>query len=195
MIFSMHELGQVDQTGAVAGSEEGAATLSRLIARTAAVQPRETETLFLDFRDVDVATASWLRQAVLGFRDYCRRTRPDLYPVVANANEFVLEELGMLLGSDAVVCCDLPARGEPRNPRLVGVLEDKQAETLRAVSEIREVDAATLTKMHEHGAKKIGHTGWNNRLAGLASKGILMEVRRGRAKFYRPLFEEMSHGS
>jgi hypothetical protein len=38
----------------------------------------------LDFSGVAVATASFLRESVIGFRDYARQALPNIYPVVAN---------------------------------------------------------------------------------------------------------------
>lgn len=178
-----------DGQDALAGSADGAATLSRLISRVAS--STETDVVFLDFRNVDVATASFLREAVLGFRDYCRNSRPNLYPVVANTKRSEIEELEVLLRSDAIVVCDLNAAGRPENARVVGRLEEKQRETLAAVLKARQVDATTLAGHKDKKSKKMSPTAWNNRLASLAAKGILIESRRGRGKVYRPVIEEL----
>ena len=39
--------------------------------------------------------------------------------------------------------------------------------------------------------EKVGHTAWNNRLAALAGKGVVVETQHGRAKRYRPLLPGM----
>ena len=53
----------------LAGAGTGRAILSKLIAAIAG----ETDgpILYLDFENVDVATGSFLRETVLGFRAYC----------------------------------------------------------------------------------------------------------------------------
>ena len=189
MIIDMVEASEGQD--ALAGSMEGAATLSRLIAKVASAV--DTDVVLLDFRNVDVSTASFLREAVLGFRDYCRRSRPNLYPVVANAKRADIEELEVLLGSDALVVCDLDAAGRPVNARVVGRLEEKQRDTLAAVLQARQVDASTLAGQADRNSRKMSPTAWNNRLAALAAKGILIESRRGRGKVYRPVVEELQN--
>src|SRR5438045_2264084 len=86
----------------LAGSADGAVVLSKLIAAVSEIE--DTEVVMLDFQHVQIATASFLRESVLGFRDYCRNSRPNLYPVVGNADLPVVEELeGLLrLRGDAV---------------------------------------------------------------------------------------------
>src|SRR5262249_41322764 len=149
----------------------GANLLAQLI--TTSSQASGSTVVFLDFRGIQVATGSFLREAILGFRDFCRRSRPDLYPVVANANDTILEELADLLHGrrDALVICTL-AKGEvPGQAKVLGLLEDKQRATLQAVLLAGETDAASLAKQFEK-EDAIGVTGWNNRLAFLTAKGI-----------------------
>src|SRR5687768_8090030 len=93
MKISFHEI--EDGEDALAGAPEGANALAKLISRVANLA--EIEVIELDFRDIAIATSSYLRESVLGFRDYCRKSRPHLYPVVANANLKVREELEGLL--------------------------------------------------------------------------------------------------
>ena len=178
----------------LAGSVEGAALLSKLIPSVATTS--SPGVVYLDFSAVRVATGSYLRESVLGFRDYCRRSRPELYPVVANPNEKVLDELRYLLKEkgDAVVVCELAATESPSNARVLGILEEKQTVTLLAVLEAGEADAASLRKRARR-SESISLTGWNNRLASLSSKGLLIETRRGRSKWYRPVMERMTYGS
>src|SRR5262249_5275524 len=142
----------------------------------------------LDFAGTLVATGSFLRESILGFRDFCRRSQPNLYPVVANLNETVEEELLDLLQSrrEALVACLVAANGDALSPRVLGILEEKQRVTLDAVLSLGEADAATLTDRLAT-TEKIGVTGWNNRLSSLVAAGILMEVRSGRGKRYRPI--------
>ncbi len=177
----------------MAGAANGAVVLSRLVSQ---VHRLAVPTVIaLDFYGVTVATGSFLRECVLGFRDYCRRSQPNLYPVIANLDETVLEELRDLLKHrrQALVCCRLEGDDQFRTPRVEGVLEEKQVVTLDAVLAMGEADAATLAEQLGS-TDKIGPTGWNNRLASLAAEGILIETRNGRAKRYRPVVEGLQRG-
>lgn len=191
MKISMHEIEDGEDT--LAGAADGANALAKLISRVA--NCAEIEVIEIDFRDIAIATSSYLREAVLGFRDYCRNSRPNLYPVVANANLKVREELeGLLkLKGDAVVLCEINSKGTVTKAVVVGKLEEKQRLTLRAVLRARRTDAVTLSK--KHGGEPLGPTAWNNRLTALAAKGILKESQSGRAKFYEPVLEALSYGS
>jgi hypothetical protein len=45
--------------------------------------------------------------------------------------------------------------------------------------------------MKENGkSEHVKQTAWNNRLAALSTLGLVIEINQGRAKKYRPLFEE-----
>ncbi len=190
--IDVHELTD-DHEDVLAGATEGAEMLSRLISAVAEVT--DVRVILLDFRHVHIATASFLRESVLGFRDYSRRSRVNLYPVLANANLRVMEELEGLLRDkgDAVVVCETTERGVVRAARVIGKLEEKQRVTLRAVLEVRRADAPTLSR--RPGADLKTTTAWNNRLVSLVSKGILMETSAGRNKVYQPVLEVLTHGN
>ena len=151
----------------------------------------EPKPLFLDFSEV-IATGSFFREAVLQLRDYCIARRFNLYPVVANANEDTLDELSKLFifSPDAMFVCNLDKKGKVISPRLVGTLEEKQKITFEAVLREKEADAPTLAKKHQE-IEGIGTTGWNNRLASLANKGLIAETRKGRSKIYTPILEDL----
>jgi len=85
-----------------------------------------------------------------------------------------------------VACTAMPPGAEPSDPVLLGELEPKQRKTFDLLRSAGEADAASLQGLDGDG-ETIGHTAWNNRLAGLASKGIVVEFQHGRAKRYRPL--------
>jgi hypothetical protein len=179
--------------GVLAGAANGATVLSRLISRVTRLA--NPTVVALDFSDVTVATGSFLRECVLGFRDYCRRSQPNLYPIIANLDDAVLEELQDLLKHrrQALVCCELGGDDQITAPRVEGVLEEKQVLTLDAVLAAGETDATSLAERFA-ATEKIGPTGWNNRLASLVAEGILMEARSGRAKRYRPVVEGLKRG-
>jgi hypothetical protein len=173
----------------LAGAINGRKAFARLLDRTAH-EPTAPETVFLDFDGVEVATASFLRESILAFRDAVRRRRSNLYPAIANANELVAEELRVLVGphGNALMLCSLDESGQPRERRLVGELDPKQRLTFDLVSERGETDAAQL--MREHGGSEKTPTVWNNRLAALTNLGLLVELSHGRSKRYRPLLAE-----
>src|SRR5262249_39551474 len=152
------------------GAVLGKALLAKLI--TSSLRPAEPEAVLLDFTGVEFATGSFLREAVLGFRDYCTNTQPDLYPVVANAMEAILDELDFLLTikGDALVACTVNRRGVVGSSQILGQLHEKQRLTFEAVVAAHEADAAFLEKQFGQ-SEKIQITGWNNRLSSLVAKG------------------------
>lgn len=179
------------ETPFVAGATLGSVVQAKSIAllRTAA-----DAVVLLDFDGIEAATGSFLREAVLGLRDFCHRSPHGLTLVVANPSDLVTEELDDLLARlrDAVLCCRLDAAGVPAEPFIAGVLEEVQRQTLSAVLEVGTADATLLAAQFSTEPEK--KTGWNNRLATLAAKGILRETRRGRAKTYRPAVEGLTLG-
>jgi len=172
----------------LAGAEPGRRMFGYLVA--SALAPSKPEAGFLDFSGVEVATASYLRESVVAFRDYARSTLSDLYPVVANANEAVAEELAFFLRhrGDAVWACDLDTRDVVGNARLLGALDDIQLETFNRVLSLGEASAPTLAAAGV--ASGVGPTAWNNRLSSLASRGILIERRGGKTKTFVPVLED-----
>src|SRR4051794_24321449 len=117
----------------LAGAAYGAVVQSQFVARVRSLTAPTV--VALNFLGISVATGSFLRESVLGFRDYCRRSQPNLSPVVANPNDKVLEELRVLLvpRREALVCCVLGTDDRPASARVEGVLEEKQIITLDAV--------------------------------------------------------------
>ena len=173
----------------LAGALHGRTAFSRLLAATAS-EPESPEPLFLDFAGIEVATASFLRESVLSLRNAVRGRRSQLYPVLANVNELVRDELLVLLRArgDVLMCCVLAEDGSVLESSLFGELDPKQRLTFDLVREHGEIDAGTL--MRDYGASEgLRHTtAWNNRLASLAALGLVIEQSHGRAKRYRPLF-------
>lgn len=184
--LSVFELG--NRRDVLAGAIPGKAMLAKLI--TSVEPTNEPEPVLLSFEGVEAATGSFLREAVLGFRDYCTKTQPNLYPVVANANDVIVDELEFLLklNGDALLVCNLDGNGKVGSSRILGHLNEKQQLTFDAVLAAREADAATLESKYRK-TEQIQITGWNNRLSSLVAKGVLMEIRKGRSKIYRPVLE------
>ena len=185
MRISIEELaGQI-----LAGAAMGRAVLIKLLERSSA-EPLRPEALYLDFTGVHVATASYLRESVLTFRDVVRARRSNWYPVVANANAQIGEELSELLHSrgDVIGCCEIDEAGQLTTSGMLGRLDEKQELTFELLTRLGEADAAEM--MRSTSADEIGQTAWNNRLAALSKCGVAMELSRGRTKRYRPIFQE-----
>jgi hypothetical protein len=176
-------------SGILAGAINGRKGLAKLLEQISE-EPDKPEELFLDFSGVQVATASFLRETVFAFRDTVRRRRSNFYPVIANAVSAVEDELKVLVQSDnsVLMLCSLDRKGRPHTPRLVGNLDPKQRLTFDLVQK-GTTDAAQLMRDNAN-TENVKQTAWNNRLAALTSLGLVVELSAGRAKRYRPLFEE-----
>jgi hypothetical protein len=150
----------------------------------------EPTLVLLDFAGVDLATSSFLSESVLPLRDHLRLRGQPGYVIAANLNDDVREEIEEMLrrSGDALFTCATTAAGQIGNVQLCGKLEDKLHETLSLVSRTGETTAARL---HEESriADPVGATAWNNRLASLATKRLVVEILQGRTKKYRPVLE------
>jgi hypothetical protein len=187
MRIGMREVGGSE---VLAGALNGKVALTRLLA-AAMTEPALPEPLYLDFSGVEVATASFLRESVLSFRDIVRGRHSTFYPVIANANDNVRDELVELVRArgDVLVTCTLHEDGSVAEGAQIGSLDPKQRVTLELVRERGETDAGELMRTHGKSEGLAHATAWNNRLASLASLGLIVELAHGRAKRYRPLFE------
>ncbi len=175
--------GQAVLSGAISGRQ----LLSALIAATPiATTPALA---FLDFTGVEVATSSFLRESVIGFRDFARQALPNVYPVAANLPVAVVEELDFFVRArnDALLACDLDTKGKVLVAYLIGELEPAQRATFDAVCEVGAISAPELAT--RFASLNIGPTAWNNRLSTLANKGLLIERRQGKTKSFSPLLE------
>jgi len=171
----------------LAGTAMGRQMLAQLISET---KPITTPSVaYLDFKGVDIATGSFLREAVLGFRDFSRNAIGMLYPVVANANATIEEELAVYLKdrSDAIWACALDDDDSVCDPHILGELDSAQTSTLQLIFDHRPISAPELAKLRPDVG--IGTTAWNNRLATLNAKGILMELKQGKTKLFTPVME------
>lgn len=170
----------------LAGRLDGKRAFMRAIEALPPAQ--ESVLVILDFRGVELATSSYLAEAVIRLRDHIRLARS--YLVVANLGDKTAEELQDLLdrSNDALVACDLSANGEPTNRQLLGGLEPALRETFDLVLSKGEASAVTLHN-DSSSERKIGPTAWNNRLNALSAKSLLLETAHGRTKTYRPLLE------
>lgn len=176
----------MDGRSVLSGGMTGRKLLSALMSAT---PPDAPTPAFLDFRGVEVATSSFLREAVIGFRDYTRLTLTDVYPVAANLAPAVLEELEFFLRArnDVFWVCDVDAHERASSARLLGDLDPAQRVTFDAVRQLGVVTAPELAARFSD--QSIGPTAWNNRLSGLAAKGVLVERKVGKTKSFSSLLE------
>lgn len=178
----------------LATSQLGKKVFAALIGKI--VTQSEATLLYLDFAEVEVATTSFLRDSVVALRDYARAHLPTVYPVVTNPSAGVKEELHEFLRSrgDALATCRLSAQDHASDPEVLGQLDGKQLATLRAVVAATETDAVELLKQFA-AEESVGTTAWNNRLATLSAKGLVIETAAGRTKRYRPVLENLKYGT
>lgn len=150
----------------------------------------EPSIVMLDFVGADFATSSYLSEVLVPLRDHLRLRRQPGYAVAANLSEKVREEIEELLrrSGDAFLVCAISATGEISDVQLCGKLDDKLQETLKLVSHKRETTAAQLHE-ESRSVDMVGATAWNNRLASLAAKSLVVEILQGRTKKYRPVLE------
>jgi hypothetical protein len=177
-----------DQDPLLAGRLDG----KRFFLRTLEELPvlSEPTVIVLDFKGVELATSSFLNEALPPLRDHLRLRRPGGYVVLANLAEKVREELETLLSrmGDAFLTAETTQAGAVTKAELVGVLDQKLLDTLELVRSKGETSAVEL---HSDSADSaIGATAWNNRLAALASKSLIVELPQGRSKKYRPVLEK-----
>lgn len=177
----------------LAGALSGKKTLNRLLEKTTA-EPDKPEPVFLDFSSVEVATASFLRESVVTFREIVRGRRSQFYPVVANAKKEVKEELAEILQrrGHVFMACALKTDNSVKTVSMIGDLSPKQRMTFDLVHKYGNVeegtDAGTLMSNCDEKEGPRRTTAWNNRLSSLATLGLIVELSRGRTRRYRPLF-------
>lgn len=176
----------------LSGALLGRQALSALVSET--LSATEPSVQYIDMKGIDVATISFLRESVVAFRDFSRNRDTSVYPVYANLSDDVSEELDFYLKErgDALAVCDLDETGAVSNCRLLGRLDEKQLLTFEAIVRLNEATAKALA---EDGIEQdVKMTAWNNRLAALTSKGLLIEKRQGRTKAFKPVLECFHNG-
>lgn len=177
----------------LSGAPSGRELFGKLVAMLPP-EPDTPELLFLDFGKVQVATASFLRESVLQFRDFVRGRKSNLYPVVANAASDIIDEIFELVQprGEVIMTCNIGDDGAVVRSRHIGKLDPMQKVTFDLVNSQGET---TASKLVESQSGDIKATAWNNRLASLSNLGLISEQAQGRAKTYRPLFSGGRDGS
>jgi len=187
MRIKMKEIGK---GGVLAGALNGRSAFGRMLELVPS-EPKAPELVFLDFADIEAVTASYLRECVSAFRDVIRGRNSLYYPVIANPNEAVRDELLELARArgDVFMTCTVAEDGTVSRISILGDLEAKQQLTFKLVQDHGETDAGELMRKYGKREKLRHATAWNNRLSALASLGLVVELRQGRLKRYRPLFQ------
>ena len=177
----------------LSGAPSGRVLFGKLVA-SLPDEPDAPEPLFLDFAKVEVATASFLRESILEFRNFVRGRKSNLYPIVANAGSDIIDEIFELVQprGDVIMTCNIGADGEILRSRHVGKLDPMQKLTFDLVST---QGTTTAAKLRESQDEDIKTTAWNNRLASLSNLGLIIEQAKGRAKTYSSISSGDAHGS
>jgi hypothetical protein len=182
-----HSVFQLTGTSVLAGAQPGRLLLAKLVVKTA--NGGAPYKVFLDFDGIEAATASFLRESVFGFRDFCLKSAPTVYPVLANLSEAVKEEVAFFARErgEAIWCCKLTVAGRVAGKELIGLdeLEAGQQQALNLVDSLPEATAPTMARK---AGDTVGPTAWNNRLAALASKGLIVTSQRGKTKVFHPVW-------
>jgi len=179
----------------IAGKEvlSGKATGQALLPKLIAALPGGSDgaPVLVDFSGVEVVTASCFREAFLAFRDYALRSRGT--PIIfVSANDEIAEEVQLLAHHVGEAFVFGQIQGENVvDGTVLGQLENKQALALQMVAELGETDAKRL---QERAGEDTGITVWNNRLASLNKKGLLIERVEGRSKYYRTVIGDLTYG-
>lgn len=144
--------------------------LAQLINWTAEHSPKGT--LVLDFNGVGEASASFLRESILAFRDYTRSYQPELFPVLANITDAVREEFETLLRdrNEAMPGCRLDGAGAVANPEVLGVLETGLRQTLDVIRAHGQMTLGDLRALPDDTKA----TTWSNRIANLIRQGFVV---------------------
>lgn len=188
MIINMKE---ISDTQVLAGSVFGKKVFVRIIEKSI-IDLTSPSPLLLNFCNVDLATASFLRETVFAVKSYMRLRRSTYYPVVANINDTIREELLILADAmnDAVISCNHSLEENYSNSMLIGNLEPKLQEVFDYITQAGSATAVRLRRCLGEGDSKSNSTVWNNRLSALVSRGVIKETSNGRLKIYKPIIEE-----
>ena len=168
---------------ALTGVARARQLLAKLIIWTAKETPKGT--LILDFNGVGNASASFLRESILAFRDYARAYQPELFPVLANLTEDVREEFDTLLKDrrEAMPGCRLDGSGTPVEPEVLGILEPGLSQTLEAIRERGRLALGDLPA-------ETKPTTWSNRIASLIRQGFIVPIPEPNKRVYRFVLAE-----
>jgi hypothetical protein len=169
---------------------EGVTVRERMFGSLA--EPNDPAVLAVDFREMRVLASSPLDELTFVLRDNLRRASSCFFPVFANLDLWreELEAIGAIRRGDSLPLCQLDDAGVVHGAWVLGSLDDAQKVTLRTLQKMGEATGALLHQ-NDVSARRISATAWNNRLAYLSRKGLVIDRAEGRAKFYRPVLADM----
>jgi len=153
----------------------------------------EGATILLDFKDVEIATASYFGGTVATLIKMARNGQLDRYFLVAGLNRNCLDELKLVLEFQDLVAlaCEPGRSGRIHNATVIGSLDPSQQETFELVSNSR---GMTASELHRQAAAKsdrqLGLTAWINRLTSLHKMGLLRREKNGREFVFRAIYQE-----
>lgn len=173
----------------LAGAREGNTAQERMLREVLATF---SEVVEIDFAGVEVATASFLREAVFGLRSALERQGVRTPLIALNAAPAVEDDLTLVARTLGTAIVSASSE-QPSKGRVLGVLDEAQRAALAA---LRDAGEASASELHDRvrSDPPVQVTAWNNRLSALASKGVAVEVRHGREKRYRPVLQELEYG-
>jgi hypothetical protein len=185
------DMAEIAGTPVLSGAVNGKVAFVELI-KIVDHEPKQPAPLFLDFRNVEVATASYIRESVFALKQYMRTINSMYYPVVTNVDGAMWDEFSVVaaLRNDVIMSCRMDGENIVSEAELIGSLDPKQKMTFDLVRGSGRIDANGLMERFGEAEKTKGTTAWNNRLSSLVARGVIREFVQGRSKFYRPLFEE-----
>lgn len=180
MISCVRLLDLVDDD-VLGGAGPGKAAMPKLLAR---VRDAQSPAVIVDLQGVKVATASFVRECLLGVRD---AVKPNCLIAVANPSQYVLEDLELLL-STAGKAIAIAEKGEGgAHFRLVGSLDPVLMNCFEALLARGRATAPELAS--ELPGEEVGPTAWNNRLSSLVDHGLALSASTGRRRFYSTFTE------
>lgn len=174
-------------TSSVAGVAAGKCALSLLFAAC----PGQGDRILLDFRGIDLMTASAFREAIFPLLAWANKD--GRHCVLVNVGEVAKEEALIAAERSGLVLVFASLDNEEvRDVVALGALEEKHAIAFRIVLEVEEADAKAVK---ERSGEATVTTVWNNRLVALHKMGLLRERKVGKTKFYSAIVKGMSYGS
>ena len=145
----------------------------------------ENEAALLDFRDVESASASYLKRVLDPFFTE-NGFKPEISPLVINVDSTDLKEdlEDYLLGRGRVLIIANIKNGKLKFGGLFGRLDGAAAETFTKLLELQETTALQLFEQHPE--RTTNQTAWNNRLVQLIEMRVARRSRKGRFLVYQP---------
>jgi hypothetical protein len=169
----------------LAGREKGEAHFPMLASYLEPPGP-----VVLDFSGVQVVTTSYFFAALWPFWTREDADGPSTFPLIANANPDVTEELDFVMKHRRIAAWRGRWNGDTFAPDgHLGVVDDSLSLVIRRAREAGSVTAAELSKVDNTNA-----TAWSNRLASFNKQRLLRRRQLGRTQPYFLPWEDANGG-